>query len=238
MLIRLKIAARQRPPAAGLAALLVIGSGLAVLAIGCAASPAPIDADPASGFAIYRSGLLSAGELAQLCRAGVEEMVVMDGAATDRECRLREKVCPQLRVRYNFRQDARVPVSKDFLRAFDGWVDESRVQGRRVAFRCRHGWHRAGRLAAYYRMRFQSWTVEQATREMLQRGQMMSSFPELPPQLEALKEIIDGQVCSRGPLFCPHTPAVDAGALRLAAESVGFLRDACDPGGRGEVDES
>ena len=59
-------------------------TAVAVLLLGsCAATPTPVAVDHESGFALYRSGRLSGAELAELCRAGVEEMVVLDGGVYD-----------------------------------------------------------------------------------------------------------------------------------------------------------
>ena len=177
-------------------------AAVALLLTGCAASPTLVASDPERGFALYRSGQLSAGELAELCRLGVEEMVVLDGGATDHECALRGRVCPDLVVRYNTIQDARLPVTAEFLAAFYAWVGKARETGRKIAFRCRHGWHRAGRLTAWYRMRFEGATVDEAVAEMLDGGRFMSRHPQLPPQVQAMADLLAGRPCSTAPEHC------------------------------------
>ena len=129
----------------------------------CADAPRQVAEDPSSGFALYRSGRLSPTDLGVLCDLGVEEILVLDGEAGQRECRFRQTICPDMQVRYNRAQEADIPVSLDFLQAFDVWIEEARSEGRKVAFRCRHGWHRTGRLAAYYRMRFEGASAAEAT---------------------------------------------------------------------------
>ncbi len=185
------------------------------LLTGCAAAPTLVDADPDSGFALYRSGQLSRGELAELCRLGVEEIVVLDGNAARRECRMRRAVCPQLRVRYDDQQDAHRPVGADFLAAFDRWVEEARREGRKIAFRCRQGWHRAGRLAAYYRMRFQEVPAPEAIAEMERVGRFMGHHRQLAPQVEALADFLAGRPCSTDPSHCvaPAGPAAGTAAF-------------------------
>jgi hypothetical protein len=148
---------------------LVAMAGLCVSlgSLGGAAAPRMVDSSAETGFAIYRSGQLSSRELKQLCSLGVEELLVLDGGATDRECQMRQ-LCPDLRVRYSFAQDPDHPVSLEFLAAFDQWIEEGRAEGRKLAFRCRRGWHRAGRLTAYYEMRYQlsvSWSLESPAAE-------------------------------------------------------------------------
>ncbi len=174
----------------------------ALLLAGCAAAPTRVADDPATGFALYRSGQLSAGRLAELCRLGVEEIVVLDGTAAGRECRFRSRACPGLRVRYNTAQDAHVPVSADFLAAFDAWVEEARGEGRKIAFRCRHGWHRAGRLAAWYRMRFQQRPAAEAIAEMERLGRFMWRHRQLGPQVEAMADHLAGRPCSTAAEHC------------------------------------
>lgn len=194
---------------------------------GCAASPEPIDEDRATGFAIYRSGQLDARELSKLCDLGVREIVVMDGGARRHECRLRAEVCPDLKVRYNHPQDPRTPVSREFLAAFDDWVEDSRAAGRRISIRCRHGWHRAGRLSAYYRMRFNGWTAAAATEEMQQMGQYMDSHPQLQSQVVAMADQLAEQPCSQSPEHCLRDLAAATEGLVGSGDDAIFAEDVC-----------
>jgi len=212
-----------------------VSFALAVLVVsfGCAAAPRLVDEDPVTGFALYRSGQLSAAELAQLCSQGVEELLVLDGGAADRECRMRRHLCPDLRVRYNHVQDPKHPVSEQFLRAFDQWIGEGRAAGRKLAFRCRHGWHRAGRLTAYYQMRFMGATVPQAVDEMQARGRFMGRHPQLDPQVEAFGELLAGEPCSGGVEACPQQ--VDPTSEGLEADG-SFPLDICSTLSDSEVE--
>lgn len=196
-----------------------------MLLAGCAEAPRLIDADD-SGFGLYRSGHLSRAEVREICRLGVEEILVLDGEAEERECRFRRQECPGLEVRYNRAQDANSPVSADFLRAFDEWIEEARTEGRKVAFRCRHGWHRTGRLAAYYRIRYGGTEAEKAQREMHEIGRMMSRHPALDPQVEAYVDFVAGRPCSTAPEHCV-APEPDPGA-----PSGRFPADVCRLGGQ------
>jgi hypothetical protein len=147
--------------------------------------------------------------------------VVLDGKGADRECVFRKKVCPGLRVRYDQIQEAETPVSIDFLAAFDAWIEDARAQGKKVAFRCRHGWHRTGRLAAYYRMRFEGTTAAEAAQEMQRIGRMMWRHPTLDPQVEAYRDLVAGRQCSADPEHCPLREP-DAGLSQRR-----FPADAC-----------
>lgn len=191
---------------------------------GCADAPRKIAEDPSTGFALYRSGRLSSADLGVLCGLGVEEILVLDGEGSDRECLFRRTVCPQMRVRYDHAQEEDNPVSTDFLGAFDVWIEEARADGRTVAFRCRHGWHRTGRLAAYYRMRFEGASAAEAAREMQRIGRMMWRHPTLDPQVEAYADIVAGRPCSTDPTHCPSTEP-DAGLVDGR-----FPEDACSAG--------
>lgn len=181
---------------------ILLAAAATVLLASCAASPIRIGGDPGNGFALYRSGQMSSGELADLCRLGVEELVVLDGGAGDRECLMRSRLCPDLRVRYNTAQDARRPLTTEFLASFDAWVEEAHAAGRKIAFRCRHGWHRAGRLAAWYRMRFEDATAAAAVTEMQQVGRLMGRHPQLVPQVHAMGDLLGGRPCGTAAEHC------------------------------------
>lgn len=193
----------QRPPIRRRAwALFGIGA-VALTGIGCYESPTVIAESSSSGFALYRSGRLSHRELKRLCSDGVEEIVVLDGSAGELECRMRETACPGLRVRYNRAQNEDTPVSAEFLDAFDDWIEEAQREGRKISFRCTHGWHRTGRLAAYYRLRFEEAPPAETIEEMKWIGGMMFKHPTLGPQVAAYAELVAGRECAEGPEACP-----------------------------------
>ena len=191
------------------------------LLVACADAPRLVAEDPSTGFALYRSGRLTTADLGVLCGLGVEEILVLDGEGDDRECLFRKTVCPDMRIRYDYAQEEDQPVSINFLEAFDDWIEDARANGRKVAFRCRHGWHRTGRLAAYYRIRFEGASATEAAREMRQIGRMMWRHPTLDPQVEAYADIVAGRPCSTDPAHCPVSEP-DAGLL-----SGRFPDDAC-----------
>ena len=188
----------------------------------CADAPRIVAEDPSTGFALYRSGRLSGADLGVLCGLGVEEILVLDGEGGERECVFSTTVCPDLRVRYDHAQEEDRPVAADFLEAFDAWIEEARAEGRKVAFRCRHGWHRTGRLAAYYRMRFEGASAAEATREMQEIGHMMWRHPTLDPQVEAYADLLAGRPYASEPESCP-TDEPDPGLVdgRFAENACG-----------------
>ena len=181
----------------------LIASLALVLLAACADAPRPILEDPTSGFALYRSGRLSPTDLGFLCEIGVEEILVLDGDGENRECAFQDKLCPGLTVRYNHAQNPDSPVTIDFLDAFDAWIADARTQGKKVAFRCRHGWHRTGRLAAYYRLRFEGASLEGVQQEMHRIGHLMWLHPTLDDQVAAYADLLAGRPCSVDPENCP-----------------------------------
>ena len=142
--------------------------------------------------------------------------MVLDGTGAERECRFRKTRCPQLRVRYDVEQDVSVPLSESFLEAFDAWIEEARAGGRKIAFRCRHGWHRAGRLAAYYQMKHQGLTPEEAREVMYREGRFMWKFRFLEDQVAALHDHIGGRACTVGDEHCVRRAP---GATLLSADA-------------------
>jgi hypothetical protein len=159
-----------------------------------------IDQDE-SGFAIYRISAPNYGDMKELCNLGVEEIIVLSGNAQDYEYKY-ESACPSLKVVYNEKQKAKIPVTKNFLTFFDEWVSEAKRTGKKIAFRCNCGCHRTGRLAAYYQMKYQRLTVGDATVLMKKHGKYMIFFRFLNNQLIALEEYIKNQACSQGKKYC------------------------------------
>lgn len=212
----------QRPPIRRRAwALFGIGA-VALTGIGCYESPTVIAESSSSGFALYRSGRLSHRELKRLCSDGVEEIVVLDGSAGELECRMRETACPGLRVRYNRAQNEDTPVSAEFLDAFDDWIEEAQREGRKISFRCTHGWHRTGRLAAYYRLRFEEAPPAETIEEMKWIGGMMFKHPHPRPAGCCLRRVGRRPRVRRGPRGMPPLDQPDPGLVEGL-----FPLDAC-----------
>ncbi len=158
-----------------------------------------IDADPKTGFAIYRLGEPDADDVRGLCELGVSEIAVLAGTAMDHELTYREE-CPDLEVIYNVEDDL-APLSAAWLGYFDNWVAEAQASGKKVAFRCTCGCHRTGRLAAYYQMKYRGLTAKDAWDLALSRGSIMEAvdyFAGLQQQIIALYEHIHDEPCSQG----------------------------------------
>jgi protein-tyrosine phosphatase len=158
-----------------------------------------VDADPATGFAIYRLGEPDADDIRGLCQLGVSEIAVLAGSALEHEIAHQEQ-CPELRVVYNHEDDLS-PLSAQWLAEFDAWVERARADGRKIAFRCSCGCHRTGRLAAYYQMRYRGLSAKDAWDLAQSRGMAMhvvDTFASLQQQIIALEEHIQGLPCSQG----------------------------------------
>jgi hypothetical protein len=184
-----------------------LGAALAVLLVGCAASSAEarnlqlVDENPATGFAIYRSGKPSEDDLRQMCELHLTEILVLSGDAADCENRWPE-ACPSLVVAKEVHQSDKQPLSGPFLKWFDGWVEDAMRQGKRIAFRCDCGCHRTGRLAAYYELKYEHLSLEEAKAHMLQYGHWMVFHGWLEPQVTALSDYIAGRPCSTDARYC------------------------------------
>ncbi|MBI3535623.1 MAG: dual specificity protein phosphatase family protein [Deltaproteobacteria bacterium] len=160
-----------------------------------------IEEDKATGFAIFRSGEPEEEDLAEFCRLGIQEIMVLSGNAEDVEWKYKDQ-CPALKVIYNTKQDSTVPLNKKFLSDFDAWVTDAKVQGKKIAFRCECGCHRTGRLAGYYQMKYQSLTYKDASVVMTGRGKYMDQKPWLYEQLKALEDYIYQRPCSVEKKYC------------------------------------
>ena len=90
-----------------------------------------------------------------------------------------------------------VPLDRKFLDFFDQWVDEAKVNGTKIAFRCEYGCHRTGRLAAYYNMKYPGWDAEHTIEDMNNVGKHLGMFKNLIPQVYDLRDYVDGLPCQR-----------------------------------------
>jgi len=163
----------------------------------------PPPGDPA--FRLFRSGAPPKETFARWCGVyGIEKSIVLSGDAERHELAyMGEGLCPGFEVIYNVRQDHNVPVSDSFLEWFDQQIEEARREGTTILLRCRTGSHRAGRLAAYYQMKYQGLTVEEAIAVMDHNGMMMWLFNiVLIPQVRAMDDHLHGRPCSQLPVFC------------------------------------
>ena len=159
-----------------------------------------VDSNP-QGFALYRMGNLDKEGIKELCKLGVEEMIVLSGDAAEQEIKYQDQ-CPGLKVVFNTAQDVKIPLSASFLSFFDNWVTEAQSTGKKVGFRCNCGCHRTGRLAAYYQMKYQGIDADAAIEIMKELGKYMFFFKELTPQVRDLRDYIDGVECQQKEKYC------------------------------------
>ncbi len=154
-----------------------------------------------NGFRIYRSGLPTEEDFREFNKLGIEEMAVLSGDARHREFQY-SRLAPDLKVVFNEKQSGSEPLTASFLKWFDDWASEARKEGKVIAFRCRCGCHRTGRLAAYYQMKYQNLTAEDAIVIMNQYGVNMFLHPELIPQIRSLEDYIHDRPCSQPEKHC------------------------------------
>jgi len=154
-----------------------------------------------NGFKLYRSGEPSEADLREYERLGIKELAVLSGDANSYEKKNMAMV-PGLTVVYDQKQDADVPVTMSFLKWFDQWVEDARSKGKAIAFRCQCGCHRTGRLAAYYQMKYQNLTMDDAWVLLDEYGKNMWLHGNLKKQITSLKDYIHGRPCSQEPKHC------------------------------------
>ena len=147
-----------------------------------------------NGFQIYRSGRPSIGDLKKWCDLGITEAFFLSGDYN----KFRKAIathCPQLKVVLNQHQKAGVAVDSTFLKSFDLWVENARKTGKKILFRCNCGCHRAGRLSAYYEMKYMDKTYRQALEGLYRYGRNMHKYDHLLGQLLALEDFARGRKC-------------------------------------------
>ena len=154
-----------------------------------------------NGFKIYRSGEPSKDDLSEYERIGIKEMAVLSGDAKRFELKNPDLV-PGLAIVYDDRQDEDVPLTLSFLEWFDQWVADARTNGKVIAFRCKCGCHRTGRLAAYYQMKYQNLTADDAWVLLDKYGKNMWLHGNLKHQIRALQDFINNQPCSEDKKYC------------------------------------
>jgi hypothetical protein len=159
-----------------------------------------IDQAP-NGFAIYRSGSPTIEDFREWCRLGISEVMVLSGNQGVFEDQYAPE-CPRIKVIYEEHQRPQVPVTESFLRHFISWVEDARVKGKRILFRCNCGCHRTGRLAAFYEMHYMKVSYADAIEHMMAIGREMQNYPYLPAQVKAMDDFGSGRACSTEPEAC------------------------------------
>lgn len=156
-------------------------------------------------YRLYRSGTPSREVFATWCKVyNVDRVIVMSGDAAGAELKYQaEGVCPDIKVIYDVNQRWDLPVERSFLDWFDGQVAQAKKDNAGLLFRCKTGSHRTGRLAAYYRMKYQDMEVDQTIDEMNNIGTLMPFFDIwMVPQVRAIDDYVHNKPCSRFNLMC------------------------------------
>jgi len=165
----------------------------------------PPPGEPAQAFRLYRSGAPSQETFAKWCSEyGIERVIVLAGTAEKYEFAYQSQgVCPGIQVIYNVHQTVGEPVSDKFLQWFDSQIAAARRDHVGLLLRCQTGSHRAGRLSAYYQMKDQGLSAEDAVGVMNYNGLLMPLFdPALVPQVEAMDDYIHDRPCAQKEKAC------------------------------------
>lgn len=179
----------------------VLGTLVAVLLSGCGGLDRLHQIDSDGAYSIYRSGQPDEDNVEEICELGVKKVFALNGEGRKYAEALRSK-CPGAEVVYDLVQVPGISVGREFLEQFDAAVAEARAAGQGILFHCSCGCHRTGRLAAYYRMKYQGWTSDAAIEEMMEIGDDMDQHPYLPAQVKAMEEFIQGKPCTQPAEYC------------------------------------
>jgi hypothetical protein len=140
-----------------------------------------------SGFAFYRYRQPKKKEnLKELCAAGIDVVVVLDGSGEEFEGSM--PLCVDgsgrsWRIQVNrissfekpleldpelsdADQEERLQVTSSFLSGFDRIIKNAKSSGKKVAVRCTKGFHRTGRAVAWYEMNHMNRSAEEASCHM------------------------------------------------------------------------
>ena len=158
-----------------------------------------IEHDSSTGFTIYRTGIPDEKDMRYFCEdLGIQQIVVLSGNGSEVEEKYGGSCPSHLKVVYDYKQSSTCALTAEFLTDFDLWVEEAREKGWQIAFRCNCGCHRTGRLAAYYQMKYQSRSIEDALADLKKKGKWMWWPPlwkRLKAQTIALSNFKDGKEC-------------------------------------------
>ena len=114
------------------------------------------------GYAVYRSSNPGPAEWKAVCGNWRTDFVVLnDDRWQERDERYR-KQCPNASVVYAKAQATSRSLDHDFLDFFDQVIARARAENRKVLFHCKLGVHRTGRLAAYYELKHEGWSLDRA----------------------------------------------------------------------------
>jgi len=166
--------------------------------------PAP-GKDAPMAFRVYRSGAPSKETFAKWCgEYKIKRVIVLAGDAETHEIQYqKEGVCRDIQVLYNVTQTVGDPPGDKFLQLFEQMIDQARKDQVGILLRCQTGSHRAGRTAAYYQMKYQGLSSEDAISIMNYNGMMMPMLdPQLEPEVRAMYDYIHGKPCSQKEKYC------------------------------------
>jgi hypothetical protein len=165
----------------------------------------PAPGQPKQAYRLYRSGAPTKETFAKWCSEyGIERVIVMSGDADSHELKYQaEGICKNIQVIYDVKQEVGDPVSDGFLKWFDEQAQKAKQDNVGLLFRCQTGSHRTGRLAAYYQIKNQNLSVDQAIKVMNHKGMLMPLFDvELVPQVRAIGDYLKGQPCKQPEKAC------------------------------------
>jgi hypothetical protein len=114
------------------------------------------------GYAVYRSSDPGEADWSAVCGDWKTDFVVLNDDRWQKRQERYRKHCPNGTVVYARSQTVSRGLDRDFLAFFDQVIARARAEGRKVLFHCKLGAHRTGRLAAYYELKHEGWSLDRA----------------------------------------------------------------------------
>jgi protein-tyrosine phosphatase len=165
----------------------------------------PAGKDAPMAFRVYRSGAPSKDTFAKWCgEYKIKRVIVLAGDADTHEIQYqKEGVCRDIQVLYNVTQVVGELPGDQFYKFFDSAIEQAKKDQVGILLRCQTGSHRAGRTAAYYQMKYQGLSADDAIAIMNYNGMMMPLMdPKLVPEVHALYDYIHEKPCSQPQKYC------------------------------------
>ena len=120
------------------------------------------------GYAVYRSGNPGEDEWRAVCGPWKTDFIVLDDNHWQKREADYRSHCPRGTVVYARSQDLFRSLDTGFLAVFDEVIARAKAEGRKILFHCKLGTHRTGRLAAYYELKDEGWTLSSAMEDFNQ----------------------------------------------------------------------
>lgn len=152
-----------------------------------------LDENKATGYRLIRMGRPSAGTMQELCDYGPTKVIVLSGDGSVEKEFARNR-CPKLEVIYDKKTLVKHPLTTGFLKFFDEELAKAKAGGYTLAFRCKCGCHRTGRLAGYFNIKYKKMSAGAAFSDLKKHMTFGAKFMhkrKLKKQLIAIESYLN-----------------------------------------------